>query len=145
MYHIKPISAEETYPVRQPVLREGKPLEACSFPGDLEESSFHLGLFYNVQLIGVASFIKNKSQLFSEENQYQLRGMAILKEFQKKGLGKRLIDEAEIILARNKTKILWFNARENAVPFYKNKGFHVLGDSFNIPDIGKHYSMYKEF
>ncbi|MCX7550787.1 GNAT family N-acetyltransferase [Xanthomarina sp. F2636L] len=144
MYQIKQISAKETYSVRQPILRVGKPFEACVFEGDTHKSTFHIGVFSKSELIGVASFMKNKSELFSETNQYQLRGMAILKEFQQKGLGKRLMDEGENILSQNKVDLLWFNARDVAVPFYINRGFQTLGAPFNIPNIGKHYVMFKK-
>ncbi|WP_417855306.1 GNAT family N-acetyltransferase [Xanthomarina gelatinilytica] len=144
-YEIKQISAEETYLVRQPVLREGKPIEACVFDWDTEEDTFHLGLFFKSHLIGVASFMKNNSPIFSEPRQYQLRGMAILKEFQQKGLGKQLIDEGENILIQKKVDLLWFNAREIAVEFYKSKGFLISGDAFTIPNIGIHYVMLKRF
>jgi ribosomal protein S18 acetylase RimI-like enzyme len=144
MYHIKQIAAEETYPVRQTVLREGRPLEDCVFDGDTDEDTFHLGLFLNSKLIGVASFMKNRFLFFSENIQYQLRGMAVLKEFQHQGFGKLLIDEGENILVQKKVDLLWFNAREIAVEFYKSKGFIISGDAFTIPNIGIHYVMLKK-
>lgn len=144
MYHIKQISAEEAYTVRQPVLREGRPIEDCVFEGDKNDNTFHLGLYVKSELIGVATFMNNKSNLFSEENQYQLRGMAVLKEFRHQGFGKLLIDEGEKILVQKKVDLLWFNAREIAVEFYKSKGFLISGDAFTIPNIGIHYVMLKK-
>nr|WP_245881507.1 GNAT family N-acetyltransferase [Xanthomarina spongicola] len=143
-YSIKHISAHETYIVRQPVLREGRPIEDCVFEGDNFEDTFHLGLFFKSQLVGVASYMNNKSKLFSEENQYQLRGMAILKEFQHKGLGKLLVIEGEKILLQKKAERLWFNAREIAISFYKNNNYHIHGNAFNIPQVGIHYIMSKK-
>ena len=144
MYHIEQISAIETYPVRQPVLREGSSIEACLFEGDTNENTYHLGLYFKSKLIGVASFIGNKSLLFSEEFQYQLRGMAILKDFQNKGLGNQLLIEGEKILIQNKVERLWFNAREIAVSFYKKNQYQTHGEAFNIPQIGLHYVMSKK-
>ena len=40
-------------------------------------------------------------------------------------------------------KIIWCNARENAVNFYKKNRYQIIGESFNIKDIGLHYLMYK--
>src|SRR5690606_34782629 len=90
-YTIKRITAIDTYVVRHPMLRENKPIETCAFEGDLDENTLHLGLYYQSDLIGVATFIKNNNQLFRETNQYQLRGMSLLKPYQGKGLGKLLI------------------------------------------------------
>ena len=84
---IKEISSLETYSVRHPVLREGRPIEDCSFDGDDLSTTFHLGLFYEDVLVGVASFMKNNHVLFLDDNQYQLRGMAVLKTYQGKQLG----------------------------------------------------------
>ncbi|GGG41357.1 GNAT family N-acetyltransferase [Bizionia arctica] len=144
MYQVTQVSHTETYRVRQPILREGKPIETCVFEGDTDKDTFHLGLFSKKQLIGVASFMKNKSLLFSEEKQYQLRGMAILKEFQHQGLGAQLIEAGECILNQEEVNVLWFNAREIAVKFYKNHGFKIIGDTFNIPNIGIHHVMFKK-
>ncbi|HLV15244.1 MAG TPA: GNAT family N-acetyltransferase [Xanthomarina sp.] len=144
MHLIKQISAQETYVIRQSILRKGKPINTCIFDGDLEENTFHLGLFCKSELIGVASFMNNKFHLFSEDKQYQLRGMAILKNFQHQGLGKRLIQEGENILNERKADLLWFNAREVALEFYKSNGYLIFGDAFNIPDIGVHYVMTKK-
>jgi len=144
MYHIKQILAKETYVVRQPVLRECRPIEDCVFDGNNDENTFHLGLYFKSELIGVASYLNNKSKLFSEDNQYQLRGMAILKEFQQKGLGKLLLIEGEKLLINKKAERLWFNAREIAVSFYKNNHFQTHGEAFNIPQVGLHYVMSKK-
>jgi len=110
---LKNISSVETYEVRHPVLRQGKTIETCYFEGDLLPESLHLGLYLENRLVGVASFLKNKHKLFLG-NQSQLRGMAVLPEFQKNGFGEMLFTAGEKQLKENKTNILWFNAREIA-------------------------------
>jgi len=47
MIQIKEIPSKETYIVRQPVLRKGKPIESCIFEGDDLETTYHFGLFDN--------------------------------------------------------------------------------------------------
>jgi hypothetical protein len=42
-------------------------------------------------------------------------------------------------------ELLWFNARETAVPFYEKLGCTKKGASFEIPEIGLHFLMYKYF
>ncbi|OBX21410.1 MULTISPECIES: GNAT family N-acetyltransferase [Bizionia] len=140
-YSVKRISAEETYAVRQSILRAGRPIDDCVFEGDTLESTFHLGLYFKASLIGVATYIKNKNAVFPEESQYQLRGMAILKKHQKKGLGTLLIQAGEAELLKMKVDRLWFNAREVATKFYTNHGYKIQGDSFNIESIGIHFLM----
>ena len=143
-FSIKKISTIETYPVRHPVLRAGRPLEDCKFDHDDLETTFHLGLFEKNHLIGVATFLKNNSSSFPESNQYQLRGMAVLDHFQGKGLGAQLLNYAETELKLSQAELLWFNARERAVPFYSKLGYKTTGNTFDIKGIGTHYLMFKK-
>ena len=90
----------------------------------------------------MATFLKNKNDVFSESNQYQLRGMAILPQFQGSKLGKKLLFKAEDILGGN--VLLWFNARESAQGFYSKYGYEVSGTAFEIEGIGRHFLMFKK-
>lgn len=144
MLTLKEITALETYSVRHPVLREGKPLETCYFEGDNLQSTIHLGLFSNCALIGVVSLFKNINEAFEEKTQFQIRGMAVLTHHQKRGYGEKLLHEAEIYAEKYKCNVLWFNARETAIPFYRKNGYSVQGNPFQIGDIGTHFVMYKK-
>lgn len=137
---VKEITALATFSVRHPVLRPGKPIESCHFEGDDLPLTYHFGLFDGDELMGVASLFASKTALFDSENQFQLRGMAILDGHQKKGYGELLVNHIETQV--NKC-ILWFNAREIAVGFYKKLGYETIGEPFPISDIGPHYVMFK--
>ena len=141
---IKIITAQDTYAVRHPVLRAGRPIEDCHFDGDDLKTTFHLGLFDSETLIGTASFFKASNILFSEKEQYQLRGMAILEPFQGKGLGKLILHYCEQELKNLNIPLLWCNARETAVAFYEKLNYKKTGLPFDIKGIGKHYVMFKK-
>jgi GNAT superfamily N-acetyltransferase len=141
---IKKINAIDTYPVRQEVLRKGKPIETCRFKGDDDDNTVHFGLYQKEQLIGIISIFKEKNNLFQEKNQFQIRGMAVLEEFQGKGFGAELVKVAENYCINQNVDLIWFNAREIAVSFYKKLGYTSIGDSFLIPDVGIHFAMYKK-
>ena len=149
IYHLKNTLVEvrefntiDTYNIRHQVLRQGKPIESCKFEGDDLETTFHLGLFFYGELIGVATYMKNSNQNFSEEIQYQLRGMAILQQFQGKKFGNVILKKADELLKHKECQLIWCNARESAVNFYSNFGFKISGDAFEIPEIGTHFAMY---
>ena len=144
MKEIKKISSRDTFLVRQPILREGKPIESCQFDGDDLETTTHFGLFIDKNIIGVLSVFKNNNVIFNSENQFQIRGMAILKDFQRKGLGDELVKHSEEHVKSQFGKLIWFNARESAVPFYEKLGYIKIGEPFSIADIGIHYIMKKE-
>jgi len=142
MIEIKFISAEETYQIRKEILRKNIPLTEKT-EGDFDDNTFHLGAFNDGNLISVATFMQNDSSYFNG-NQYRLRGMATLEEFQGKGFGRRLILKAEVILNERKATVLWCNARVVALNFYKKLGFKTIGTEFDIHHIGPHYVMFKK-
>lgn len=144
MQNIKKISALETFPVRHPVLRAEKPIKSCHFEGDDLETTAHFGLFDGNNLIGVISIFEAKNKLFPDERQFQIRGMAVLHEHQKKGLGAALINHCEKYCLDNNADLIWFNARTEATGFYEKMHYQKIGTSFDIKDVGEHFIMFKK-
>jgi len=142
MVEIREITAEETYTIRKEVLRKNMDL-SYKFSGDHDKDTFHLGLLKNKKIISIVSFMKTNNHLFLKD-QYQLRGMATLENFQGKGYGKILISRAEIFLNKKKIKEVWCNARVNSIDFYTKQGFSLVGKEFQIPQIGGHFIMSKK-
>lgn len=142
MLQIKKISPIETYPIRLEVLRENIPLP-YEFNGDFDETTFHLGAYKNDKLIAVSSYMKVNNKNFSG-NQYQLRGMATLIEYQGFGAGKLMMQEAFSILSKLNIDYLWCNARVEAVRFYEKQGLQTFGEKFEIKYVGDHYAMFKK-
>jgi ribosomal protein S18 acetylase RimI-like enzyme len=135
------ITPHQTFEVRHPVLRKGKPLETCRFEGDEDPASFHLGIFESEKLVAVASFLNCQNPNF-EGVQMQLRGMAVLPEYRGRDFGETLYLTGLSLLKERKIDLLWFNAREVAKDFYEKYKAQIFGDPFWIPEIGKHYLMY---
>ena len=142
MIEIKKISAPETYEIRKDILRENISLTE-KMDGDFDEETIHLGVFINKELGCVASFMQHNSNHF-KGSQYRLRGMATHREHQHKGLGKKILDEAERVLLDKGVEVLWCNARVFALNFYKNCDYKVIGKEFDVHLVGPHYVMYKE-
>ena len=141
---IRKISAEETYPVRQQVLRPGRPATEVFFEGDLEADTFHLGYFDADEIVGVATYVARKNSFFETDLQYQLRGMAVLPDYRGKNIGQALLLHGEKLLKNDHSEILlWFNAREVAIPFYKKYGYEAIGEPFMIPNVCMHIVMHK--
>jgi ribosomal protein S18 acetylase RimI-like enzyme len=138
---IRFVNAEAVLPLRSIVLREGKPLEECIFPGDEKESTFHLGDFEEGRLVCVATFQLTAHPDF-EGKAYQLRGMATLPEFRGKGIGNKLLNFAIVYLRGQQTNYIWCNARKAAFSFYLSQGFEFISREFEIPKIGPHRVMY---
>ncbi|WP_420572234.1 GNAT family N-acetyltransferase [Kordia sp.] len=140
---IKEITATTAYDVRHPVLRKGKPIDSCRFDGDDLPTTFHLGYYFNNQLVGVVSLLERDHKEISTKKAFQLRGMAVLTNFQKRGIGDALVKKAEeMILTRGGT-FIWMNAREIAVRFYEKLDYKKHGIPYTIPKIGLHFVMIK--
>jgi GNAT superfamily N-acetyltransferase len=138
---VKEISAEDTYPIRHQMLREGRPIETAHFDGDHDESTFHLGGFIDGSLVSVTSFFYRKSQQIPGEHHYQLRGMATLPDYQGKGLSSALVQRAIPTIKNNHCSHIWCNARVASQGFYSKIGFRPLGAEFAIDPIGPHVLM----
>ncbi|WP_456315576.1 GNAT family N-acetyltransferase [Pseudomonas shirazensis] len=141
---IKEIPSKETYIVRQPVLRNGKPIESCIFEGDDLDTTHHFGLFDQDKLIGIISLFSQTNPIFAEKNQAQIRGMAVLESHQKKGFGDALVKHCENYCIENGIDLIWFNARTAAVGFYQKLNYKIIGAPFDIKDVGEHYLMSKK-
>jgi len=142
---IKIIDASFTYDLRHRILRPHQNLSACHYPLDFEYSSLHLGAYLEDQLVCVASFFKENHPDLSQKNQYRLRGMATDFEFQKQGIGTKLIAFAEEKLLEKKADVWWCNARISAALYYEKLGLTQLGAVFELEPIGPHKVMYREF
>ncbi len=142
-YSVKTISAKQAHDIRHPVLRKGKPREACMFAEDNMGTTLHIGLFANEQHIGTVTLIENLRPGFHETIQYQLRGMAVLEDFRSKGLGKLMVDEGERMLKERGAQRIWLNARIKALNFYRRLGYEICSKEFEVPIFGPHFQMTK--
>jgi GNAT superfamily N-acetyltransferase len=141
---VRPISAEETLDLRQPILRAGLPRETAVFPGDEAPSSRHFGAFLDERLIGVATmhFVPLPDRPDSEPA-YQVRGMATLEEARGQGVGGALLAACVEEAVRNGAQWIWCNARTPAASFYARHGFEIQGGIFDLPNAGPHYRMFR--
>lgn len=140
---IRFISAQQTWPLRQKVLRSHLRVNECGVPDDATPTTFHLGLFYNQKLIGIASFLLESSPYLNAGLPYRLRGMATDEFYRGQGFGGQLLRFGLHLLKEKGCDLLWCNARLHAFPFYQSMGFQFYGELFNIKDSGPHKVMYK--
>lgn len=137
---IKECHISKVLPLRMSVLRPGRPIEEGMFPGDEDESTFHLGLYEEDELVTVASFYKEDNPDL-EGTGYRLRSMATEPDSRGKGYGKEILKYGLDKLREEGINYLWCNARTTASGFYEKMGFDIISDEFDIPTIGPHYVM----
>lgn len=141
---IEQVNAEAVYPLRLEVLRPGGALADCVFPGDNDPDTVHFAIYDgDGPARGIASFYNAAHPEVIGEHPVQLRGMATHPSVRGKGCGKALVRHALRFFAANAREVMWCNAREVAVTFYKNLGFEITAAPFDIPGIGPHRVMYR--
>jgi len=141
---LKKVNVSELLPIRSKILRNNASFNYCKYKGDNLDNSFHIGAYLNNKIVGGVTLIKNKSTYKKLTNCYQIRGMCVLEDFQKKGIGEKILIEAEKHCKILKIQNVWMNARVKAANFYLKLNYIDLGFRYEIEGIGLHYFLYKE-
>jgi predicted GNAT family N-acyltransferase len=142
---IREISAAETRPVRQRVLRPHQRPEELVYPGDEDADTFHLGAI-NAEgdVLAILSMYRHAQPPLATEDEpsaWRIRGMASVPEARGTGLGRDLVERARDRVWAAQRDPIWCNARENAFGFYEKLGFEIVGGIFEIDGIGPHAVM----
>lgn len=134
--HIKPITWQDTIPIRHAVLWPNKLPEFCYVEEDEEkdEEAAHYGGFVTLpkgcdnenRLVCVASVYRNTSTPSSA----RLRKFATLGDYQGQGIGRRVLQNILDKTLSPSTPYFWCDARDTAVAFYEQFGLHVEGERF---------------
>ncbi len=73
---------------------------------------------------------------------FKMRQVAVLDDWQGKGVGKKMVAYVEKIAIDCGKTMMVLHARQSAIPFYLSLNYHIEGDEFE--EVGlPHYSMYK--
>jgi GNAT superfamily N-acetyltransferase len=146
---IREISAAETRPVRQRVLRPHQRPEELVYPGDDDADTFHLGAMNGEgELLAILSMYRHAQPPLATDDEplaWRIRGMASVPEARGTGLGRVLVERARDRVWAGTPQTgcdpIWCNARENAFGFYRKLGFEIVGGIFEIEGIGPHAVM----
>jgi GNAT superfamily N-acetyltransferase len=143
---IRPIDAAATRPLRRRILRPGQAEHELAYPGDDEADSLHVGAFSGSELLGVASvYRQSPAGAPPVATDWRLRGMAVVAEARRRGVGAALLAACERHVRAHGGRRLWFNARVDALPFYRAAGYEVVGEEYVLPGIGPHRFAEKHF
>jgi len=147
-----PITSRETLALRAAVLRPGRPLEECMFPGDDDPATLHVGAELDGEIVAIASIYHEarsdhgpggaeRARDHDAGSAWRLRGMATAPSVRRRGAGAAALTLCEEHARANGATLLWCNARLEAVAFYEAGGWTVLGEQFDIPTVGPHLVM----
>lgn len=126
----------EMVALREEVLR--KPLGLRFSQQDIagEKGDIHLAAFLGGELVGTVLLRPESDKVC------RLRQMAVRVDLRRQGVGRRLVERAERLLAARDYRAVTLHAREAAVPFYEALGYVAVGEPFTEVTI-PHVAMQK--
>ena len=141
------VDASTLLDLRRQVLRSGDPAARVDDARDGDEGTIHLGGYLGPQLVCAVTFYRVPPPFTSSLTSAQLRWMAVHPAFQRQGVGRTALAHAETLLASEDTELVWANARDTALPFYRAQGWTVIEGSGYIappPLLLAHTTIFKE-
>lgn len=142
---------EEIVALRQEVFCEHLPPEAAILDDDRDPNTFHFVLYRQTggtlaeRPSGCASVMSGR---YRDRPAWRLRAMATRRHERGQGLGSQLLKHIELTLGTDMRygrthRLIWCDAREAAVGFYRHHGWQIVSDAFLLPHLGRHYRMSK--
>jgi GNAT superfamily N-acetyltransferase len=145
------VPAWTTWPLRQEVLRPGRPVRDCVYGGEDDPRAAHgaalrrapsQGGEFTVLAVGVVMPEAPPWDVGVDDG-WRLRGMATRPDSRGQGLGSRVLDLLISHVADHEGGLLWCNARTPALALYERAGFQPRGEVFELPEIGPHQVMWR--
>ena len=148
---LRAISAEETRPIRQTVLRPNFPSSASNYGGDEFAEAAHFGVYQDETLLAVGTVVPevcndaSGDQAMKSEGAWRLRGMATLPAARSKGCGAMILQACLEHARSHGARLVWCNARTGALAFYLRHEFVKMSEEYVMPGIGPHFLMKHDF
>jgi GNAT superfamily N-acetyltransferase len=143
------VPAWTTWPLRQEVLRPGRAVRDCIYPGEGDPRAAHGAALRRSDPPGADLVVLAVGVVMPEDPSWaagpgwRLRGMAARPDVRGQGLGRRVLDLLIGHVADQGGGLLWCNARTPALSLYERAGFLPRGDVFDLPEIGPHLVMWR--
>jgi N-acetylglutamate synthase-like GNAT family acetyltransferase len=100
---------------------------------DKEKDDFLIGAFENGDITGCCVLTRH------DPGTVQLRQMAVKKDIQAKGVGRKIVEYAEKTAVAGGYSVLMMHARNTALGFYRKCGYEIKGNEFMEVTIPHHH------
>jgi GNAT superfamily N-acetyltransferase len=128
------VPTEAVLPLRLRVLRAGTPSDDPTFAEDGDPTTVHLAAVANGEVVAVSTWLQRPWPFAPERAAVQLRGMATDEAVRGTGVGGLLLEEGVRRAFAGGAELVWANARDSALRFYRSHGFDVEGEGFRTHD-----------
>ena len=123
--------------IREEILRI--PLGLSFSKEELEEeaSDIHIAGFSGETMIGTLVLSPQNKEII------RMRQVAVNSDYQKRGIGKQLVEFSENFVVKKGYKKMILHSREDVIPFYTKLGYSVFGDRFESVTLA-HFCMERQ-
>ena len=123
--------------IREEILRI--PLGLSFSKEELEEeaSDIHIAGFSGETMIGTLVLSPQDKEII------RMRQVAVHSGYQKRGIGKQLVEFSENFAVKKGYKKMILHSREDVIPFYTKLGYSVFGDRFESVSL-PHFCMERQ-
>jgi predicted GNAT family N-acyltransferase len=128
---------QQSFSVRRQVFIEEQSIAEAEEYDGLDNTALHFIARSGEQIVGTARL------RFPSPEYAKIERMAVLKQFRRQGIGKRIIDRIAEELKRQSITQVVLHAQIAAMPFYRSCGFKETGGTFQEAGI-EHVKMYKQ-
>jgi GNAT superfamily N-acetyltransferase len=145
------VAAWTTWPLRQEVLRPGRAVRDCIYPGEDDPRALHGAVLQRSLPPGRDLSVLAVGVVLPEappwdpgcDDGWRIRGMATRSDSRGRGFGRQVLDLLIEHVVDHGGGLLWCNARIPALSLYERAGFLPRGDVFELPEIGPHMVMWR--
>ena len=130
---------EQYYDLRWRILRKPWNQPEGSEHDKIEDECIHIIAKDNDNVIGVGRL------QFNSKDEAQIRYMAVEPDYEKQGVGKKIVGALEGYVKENKRTMITLDAREPAVGFYEKLGYTKKEKTYLLFNKIQHYKMRKTF
>ncbi|MCK4709991.1 MAG: GNAT family N-acetyltransferase [Gammaproteobacteria bacterium] len=129
------------FDLRWRILRQPWDQPPGSEKDDLEDISIHRMAV--IKKNGVQQILAIGRLHLTQNNNAQIRYMAVDKNHQHQGIGQQILQSLEAAALKEKVNIIRLNARENAIDFYQKNHYKTIGPAHTLYDEIRHVKMKK--
>jgi predicted GNAT family N-acyltransferase len=127
---------DDSLNIRDAVLRQPLGMSIFNENLDADRFDFHIGVFQNEQLVGCLILQPLK------DGEMKMRQVAVRLHLQSLGIGKEMVQFAELFAMEKKCTKMVLNARKVVMVFYQKLGYETIGEEFTEVGI-PHFKMQK--
>jgi GNAT superfamily N-acetyltransferase len=139
-FSVRNVVAVRTRPLRRRVLRPGQTDDELTVPFEEHPDARWFAVEVGGTIVGCAAVLP-EARPDGPLAGWRVRAMATDPALRLRGVGTSLLHACAVHAVERAGSELWCTARTGAAGFYLERGFHSLGEPFDLHGLGPHVVM----